>query len=181
MMPRFTHKLLAFGLALGLALLAVASQSESTTAPLAKELTDLLQQRKLDAVAARLGPDTFVAALYYPGSELLVVSAKYAAPALLNEKILTSNYRDVYMDLTAASIVESKLMVEDSNGDGIRSDPGKEAFDIVTRATAVPLHLDGEWKKQNMTEEAYLKAYRDAETAYRAMLEGLVAELKKPH
>ena len=82
-----------------------ALAQDSRTIALARELTTLLEQQKLDAVAARQAgsADRFVAALYFPGSQLLVVSATYAAPPLLNEKILLRRYKEAYMDLSAAS------------------------------------------------------------------------------
>ena len=66
-----------------------ARQDTNRTQALAKELTDLMQQQKLDALAARLDEDRFAAVLFIPGVQLLVVSARYAAPVLLNERILT--------------------------------------------------------------------------------------------
>ena len=71
------------------------------SAAAAKQLTDALDAAKLDAIAAAdpSDPATFVAALYIQGSQLLVVSAKYAAPPLLTAKLKTKEYRDIYMDL----------------------------------------------------------------------------------
>ena len=155
-------------------------QADGATPMLAKELTGLLQGKKLDVVAARMDGETFVAAMLIPDSELLVVAAKYPAPALINEKILNRKYRDAYMDLSTASVAESKLLVEDLKADGLHaSRQGRDTFDIVTRGTGTPTHFDGEWKKQNMSQDAYMKAFQDAETAYQAMLRALVAELKK--
>src|SRR5262245_10214069 len=154
-------------------------QGEGATPQLAKELTGLLEGKKLDVVAARLDGDTFVAAMFIPGSELLVVSAKYSAPALINEKILNRKYRDAYMDLSTASVAESKVLVEDLKADGLRASRQNDGFDIVTRGTGQPMHFNGEWKKQNITQDTYMKAFQDAETAYQAMLRALVAELKK--
>ena len=110
---------------------AAVAQSEGRTQALAKELSDLLTTQKLDAIATRLTEDTFAAALFFPGVQTLVVSAKYAAPSLLVEKIVNRQYRDVYMDLAAASVPESKVMYEDSQCDGLRRD-GEGRFDIVT-------------------------------------------------
>jgi hypothetical protein len=156
-----------------------ATPSPAATAPLVKELAALLEQQKLDSIAARLDGDTFVAALYFPGAELLAVCAKYSAPALLNERILGRHYKDAFSDLSGASVVSTKVLIEDSHADGIRLNPGKEAFDIVTRANDAPVHLDGKWKDKKMTEEAYGKLFQDAESDYRKMLEALIAELKK--
>ena len=50
---------------------------DSKSAAVAGQLTQLLDQMKLDAVAAKQGTDQFVAALYFQGSQLLVVAAKY--------------------------------------------------------------------------------------------------------
>jgi len=135
-------------LALFLALLALvgtarpsasATPPDSATTTLAKELTRLLDQQKIDAVAARLDAETFVAALYMPGTELLAISAKYSAPALLNEKILGRRYKDAYADLATAALIDGKTMIEDSNADGIRATPGKGAFDIVTHGGDAPV------------------------------------------
>ena len=52
-----------------------AAPAPSATGGLVKELTDLLTAQKLDAVAARLDTDTFAAAFYVPGSELIAISA----------------------------------------------------------------------------------------------------------
>ena len=158
---------------------ASGGQSEGATQQLAKELTGLLETKKLDIVAARVDGDTFVAAMFIPGSELLVVSARYSAPALINEKILNRKYRDAYMDLSTASIAESKLLVEDLKADGLRASKQNDGFDIVTRGTGQPMHFNGDWKKQNISQDTYMKAFQDAETAYQAMLRALVAELKK--
>src|SRR5580765_4568286 len=95
------------------ALAHAAAPSPSATSALVKELTDLLAAQKLDAVAARLDGDTFAAALYIPGSELVTISAKYTAPAFLNEKILGRMYKDAYADLSTTASTESKLLIED--------------------------------------------------------------------
>ena len=65
----------------GATLLATAmpplQAQDSKSAALAKELTTLLKERKLDSIAARLPTttDLYVAALYFPG-QLIVVRAR---------------------------------------------------------------------------------------------------------
>ena len=95
----------------------------------AKQLTQALDAAKLDAIAAAdpADPSTYVAALYIQGSQLLVVSAKYAAPPLLAAKIKTKEFRDIYIDLSAASIAGSKVFIIDQNCDGLASKPGGDA------------------------------------------------------
>jgi hypothetical protein len=62
---------------------AVASAQDSKSAPLAKQLAAALEEGKLDSIAAKdpSAPDAFVAALYFPGMQLLVISGKYSVPA----------------------------------------------------------------------------------------------------
>src|SRR5687768_907921 len=86
-------------LAPSLATLVAAPQEPRKTQALAKQLTELMTTQKLDAIAARTGEDHFAAILFIPGVQMLVVSARYTAPALLNEKIVSRQYRDVYLDL----------------------------------------------------------------------------------
>src|SRR5476649_1377985 len=68
---------------------AAASAQESKSAPLAKQLAAALDAAKMDSIAAPdpRAPDVFVAALYFPGMQLLVVSAKYTAPQLMTERL----------------------------------------------------------------------------------------------
>src|SRR5262245_47349721 len=83
-----------------------ATAQESKSAAAAKELSDVLDRLKLDSIAAAdpAEPGTYVAALYFPGAQMLVVSAKYSAPTLLNDKLNKKDYRDIYIDLSSASI-----------------------------------------------------------------------------
>jgi hypothetical protein len=156
------------------------AQADGRTQALAKELTDLLAKQKLDAIATRLTEDTFAGALFFPGVQLLVVSARYAAPPLLNEKIINRQYRDVYMDLAAASVPDSKLMFEDMLGDGLKPDRrGDTPFDIVTRGTGAGFALDGDHKKKKISEEEYLKAFTEFAGEYEKVLAALIAEAKK--
>ncbi len=154
---------------------------EARTAPLVKELTDLLQQRKLDSIAARHpgGADQFVAALYFPG-QLLVVWARTSAPAVINEKLIRREFRDVYIDLNSASIPESRVMISDGGADGLR--PRREPnqpFDTHD-AAGKGVHFDGNWREDKMSEQDYMKIFTQADEAYITALKALVAELKKP-
>ena len=57
-----------------------AFAQDSKSAAMVGELTKLLDSRKLDSIAAKSGNDQFVGALYFAGSQLLVVSARYSVP-----------------------------------------------------------------------------------------------------
>jgi hypothetical protein len=162
-----------------LAAAPVAAQ-ESRTIELARELTGLLDRAKLDSIATRRAEstDAFVAALYFPG-QLLVVSSKYAVPALLNEKIARQLYRDAYIDLNVAVDPATKVFIEDMGADGLRARREENApFDIYSKGDA-RLPFDGDWKKRKLSEEAYTATFNEAEATYTRMLEALIAEMKK--
>jgi hypothetical protein len=160
---------------------AHAQQPESKTLALAKELTALLDQAKLDAIAAKdpSAPDTFVAALYFPGSQLLVVSAKYQVPVLLNDKIAKKDYKEVYTDLNSAYVEGTKCFVMDIGADGMKpkkDDTRIDACDLGAKSYT----FDGDWKKQKFNnEEEYNKAFTDSEARYAKMLSVLIAQAKK--
>jgi hypothetical protein len=178
--PAFGVGAVVLGLCVAVAPLGAGAGQMGKTEALAQELTSLLQSQKRDAVAARLANDEFVAALYLPDTELLVVSGKYAAPALLFEKIISKNYKDAYLDLSTASMPDSKILIEDLKSDGIRATSGSnQPFDMVTKGNGEPIRFDGQWKKRKMSEADYLKAFSEAEEVYQRMLTALVAELKK--
>jgi hypothetical protein len=78
-------------------------------------------------------------------------------------------------------VTDTKIMIEDMKSDGLHVARGNknDPFDIVTTGTKAAVQFDGEYKKRKMSEEDYLKAFRDADAAYERMLTALVAELKK--
>lgn len=157
---------------------AVAQESKSSAA--AKALGETLDRLKMDSIAAPdpTEKDGFVAALYFQGAQLLVVSAKYAAPSLIAAKLEKKDYRDVYIDLNAASVAGSKIFVMDQNADGLLARPGDGAPDSWEQGTKT-LAFDGEWRKAKMSEDEYLKSYSDADQRYARMLTLLAEQAKK--
>lgn len=158
---------------------AVAQEPKS--GPLAAELARLLDQMKVDSVAARHpgAPDQYVGALYFPGSQLLVVTARYQVPELLNTKLASKNYRDVYIDLNSASVPNTKVFVSDLGCDGLR--PRREdnhPYDTI-EMPGRNWNFDGDWKRLKVTEDEYMKGYQKAEEEYMKMLQALLSELKK--
>jgi hypothetical protein len=165
-----------------LASVAVApiEAQESKSAPLVKELTDILQQRKMDSIAARHpdAPDQFVAALYFPG-QLLLVSARTVAPAIVNEKLIRREFRDVYIDLNSASIPESRVMISDGGADGLRPTRlANQPFDTQD-TSGKSVRFDGNWREDRMSEKDYMALFAQADATYIAALQALVNELKK--
>ena len=171
---------LAF-LLIGCVARTTVAQEEGKSVALAKELVTLLDNAKLDAVAAKdsAGSDGYVAALYFSGSQLLVVSARYSVPVLLNEKLAKKDYREVYIDLNSASIAGSKIFIVDLGADGLKARRSEgQPFDTIETATARTA-FDSDWKAQKLTEDEYNAAFTDADGKYSKMLTALIAQAKK--
>ncbi len=157
-----------------------ANPPDSKSSSVVKQLVAALDAAKLDCIAAKdpARPDTFVAALYFQGSQLLVVSAKYSAPALLVDKLAKKDYRDVYLDLNGAAMPGTKVFVEDPGANGLRPQRVEnQPFDSV-EVEGKRTVFDGDWKKQNLSEEEYTKAFASADERYSQMLTALLAQLK---
>jgi hypothetical protein len=160
---------------------SVAVAQESKSAALAQELTALLDRGKIDAIAAKdpSAPDLYVAALYFQGSQLLVVSARYSVPVILNEKLAKKDYREIYTDLNSASIPNTRVLVMDMGADGLKLKREESHFDTCDIGNKSYV-FDGDWKKQNLaSEDEYNKAFADADARYVKMLAALVAQAKK--
>jgi hypothetical protein len=154
---------------------------EPKSAAGARELAQLLGSLKLDAIAVRLpnSADEFASAMVFPG-QLMVVWAKTVAPERMNERIIKKEYKEVYADLNSASIPESRHFVMDLGADGLRSKPAikggaSDTHDLDKKS----MRFDGSWKEDKMSEGDYMKAFADADAAYAAAAEALVAALKK--
>jgi hypothetical protein len=171
---------LAVALLLAWGSFSLVSAQASKSAAAAKQLTDVLDRLKLDAIAAPDPSDAglFVAALYFQGGQLLVVSAKYAAPTLLTAKLAKKDYRDVYIDLNAASVAGSKVFVMDTGCDGLVAKPGDGAPDTWEQGTTNRI-FDGDYKKAKMSEEEYGKAFAAADETYAHILSLLAAQASK--
>lgn len=155
-----------------------AQAQEPKSASLAKQLAAALEGAKLDSIAARdpSAPDVFVGALYFPGVQLLVVSAKYTVPSLLIEKIGKKEYRDIYIDLNSASVPETKIFITDVGADGLKAE--NSPYDTY-EAGGKLIAFDGDFKKQKLSKEDYQRAFSTADERYSQILTALLAQLKK--
>lgn len=156
---------------------AVQAQ-ESNSAPLVKKLVAALDEARLDLIAAK-DPSSgdYVCALYVAGSQLLVVSAKYQAPDVADAHILHQEYNEIYMDLNTASVPGTRIYVEDFAADGLKpqrvgTTPG-DGFD----SKSLKITFDSDWKKQGLTQDAYLQKFKDADGRYSLMLNTLIKAL----
>ena len=174
-------RLLRVALTAGLLVLPVshAFAQEPQSAAAAKELAQLLAARKLDSFAVRVpnSADEFAATLAFPG-QLIVVWAKFAAPAVLNEKIIKREYREAYIDLNSASDPASRNIVTYLGSDGVRrggKNQPSDSHDVGPKS----VRFDGSWREDKMSEKDYMQALSDADAAYTKMLGVLLEQLKK--
>jgi len=154
------------------------AQQQSKSAALASELAKLLDEMKLDSVAAAQN-DQFVGALYIPGSQLLVVSAK-AQPARINYLIAQKAYRDAYIDLNGTTEVATKVLISDLGANGLRFKRENNGPSDIVDADGKSVSFDGDWGKAKISESDYTRAWQTYDEQYSKMLETLLAALKKP-
>lgn len=166
---------------LALAFCGPAFGQESKSAALAKQLAAALEAGKLDSIAAKDPANSgfYVGALYIPGLQLIAVEAQYSAPQYLDENLAKGNYRDVYIDLNSAGVPASRVFVEDLGADGLKArregDSPFDSYEAAGKRTA----FDGEWGRQKLSEQEYMKIFAAADERYAQMLAALLAQLKK--
>ena len=171
--------------ALGLMLTAPATAEQAKTsksAAHAAALAKQLEQAKLQFIATKdpSDPGRFVAAMHLPGSQLMIVSAKYASPALLNEKVLLGKFQDAYVDLNSASDVATRVIVEDLRADGFALTKSKDALRDSFESNGKRVIFDFDWRKQKLSQAEYFSTLEAADSQYARMLELLIAEASKP-
>ena len=149
---------------------------ESESAPLAAQLAELMSGADLDAVAGKdsTDEDRFVAALSFPG-QLLVVSARYEVPVYVEAKIADGQFRDVYIDLNAASIPGTKVLITDAGANGLLADD--DSVDMFDAGAGI-LRFDGDWGAQGMREADYREVFSAADEQYARMLRVLIAQAR---
>ncbi len=155
-----------------------ADSQESKSAPLARQLTQLLDAGKMDSIAAA-DPTTggFVAALYIPGTQLLVVAGKFTTADIGDHRIAKKEFRELYMDLMGASVAGSRLFATDVSCDGMSIKPvGDAPGDTWERDNKT--HVFEGHKKAKLSETQYGEAYTAADAQYAHILELLLAQAR---
>ena len=169
------------GIALAAILLLApaASAQDSKSATSVTELIKMLDSMKLDSFAAKgASANEYVGALYFPGTQLLVVSAKFDTPWRADSLLEMKNYRDLYSELNSASQPQTKVFVSDLSANGLRAKKDGNLYDTVDRGGKT-FNFDGDWKKAKITEDDYTKAYSSSDQQYQEMIQALLAGLKK--
>ena len=180
MIRRFAIARVVAGLTLAAMPLAAAETSRSADA--AGTLTKLLDERKLEAVAVRDpdDPTRFISALYMPGSQLLVVSARYPVPAVLDQRIAEGKFRDAYLDIQGAGTRDGRFFVVDLQADGLRREPHRhQPFDIIYKNGVDQVTYDGDWKAQKLMQRDYFQRFAADDLEYARMLTALGEAISK--
>jgi hypothetical protein len=170
------------GIALAAILLlapAAAFAQDSKSAAPVVELVKMLDAMKLDSYAVKgTSPNEYVGALYFAGTQLLVVSAKFDTPYRADSLIGMKNYRDLYIELNSASVPNSKVFVSDLSANGLKAKKDGNLYDTAD-VGGKTYNFDGDWKKAKISEDDYTKAYSTTDEQYMQMIQALLAGLKK--
>jgi len=173
---------LLIGLLVMVVMSSAAYAQDSKSVTLAKELGQLLDAKKLSAVAARDAsePEFYVAAMYFTGSQLLVVGARYSPAVLLDGKLLKREYQDIYIDLSSAAKAGTKVFVEDAGADGLKIDHENNKAPDSLEQGGKQTKFDDDWKKeQKIKDEDFQKVFADADKLYCRLLTALITEARK--
>jgi hypothetical protein len=160
---------------------AGANSTESRSAGLAAELTQLLTEKKLDSIATPdPAGDQYVGALYIPGAQLLVIRAKYPSKDRMSYLLYNKMYRDAYVDLNSASDPTTRVFITDLGANGLQFKREKDQpFDMVDLGGKA-MAFDGKWGgKEAPSRDEYARTYQTSDEQYSLMLQALIEALKK--
>lgn len=166
------------GLLLTLAAPALHAGSERTSPPLVRDLVAAMTARQIDAIAAPdpSEPGRFVAALVFPGVQLLLVSSRHQAAAALADQITKRQFRDVYVALQHG-IADGRIFIHDMGCDGVRDDA--EDVDVLYEGAGGRTIFDGGWEAQQLTEAAYVEKHQKADEHYARALNVLLEAVRR--
>jgi hypothetical protein len=160
---------------------ALAAEETSKSAGAVQALTKALTDGKLQYVAARdpSEENRFVAAMHFPGVQLLVVSGKYSAPALLNEKLIQGHFQDVYVDLNSASDRATRVIIEDLFANGLARQRLNGQPPDAYEAAGKRVSFDADWRRQKLTQDEYAKLFLTADEQYTRLIGLLLEEARR--
>ncbi|MEO6009004.1 MAG: hypothetical protein ABIU38_13200 [Vicinamibacteraceae bacterium] len=160
---------------------ATVAAESSRSAPPAGRLQQALQERRMHYVAARAPGEEgrYLAAMLVGEGQLLVVSARYAQPALMNERLYRGDHEGVYRELNAAGERDGRLFVQDLGLPGLHATrKDGEPFDMIYEAVVKGTAFNGDWKAQKLSKDDYRDTYDAADVRYARALEALLVSLE---
>jgi hypothetical protein len=160
---------------------ALSFAQESKSAPLAAQLCKLLDEHKLDSIAAKESENSYVGALYFAGTQLLVVRGKFQTKARMADLLERREFKEAYMDLSGASEQQTRAFIMDLGANGLRfKREANQPFDTAD-VGGKSYRFDGAWGgKAKITEEEYRQMFATTDQEYANMLQALIDQLKKP-
>jgi hypothetical protein len=155
------------------------SAQSSRSEPLARELATAMQQRKLDAFAAKNpdAPNSYVAASLFPTVQLLVVAGEPISPETAQQQLDQKRYMDVYGTLQQSVVPNTKVFFQDLKADGLHAK--SDAVDVLYERVANQTIFDGEPSKHHLTDAQYAQRFSAADTQYSRLLSVLLDRLKR--
>lgn len=150
---------------------------EPKSAALAKQLVTAMSARQIEAMAAvdPAEPTRIIAALAFPGVQLLVMSSEHKSFDYLKLQIEKRQFRDVY-DALQHGVPASRLFFHDIGCDGFL--PG-EYIDLFYEGASKRTMFDGNYMAQSLTEVEYAEKRKIAEEKYVHSLTVLLEAIKK--
>lgn len=153
-----------------------SNDPEPKSAVLAKQLVTAMAARHIEAMAAvdTADQNRVIAALAFPGVQLLVMSSEHKALDYLKLQIQKRQFRDVY-DALQHGVPASRLFFHDIGCDGFA--PG-EYIDLFYEGASKRTMFDGNFMAQSLTELEYAEKRRIAEEKYVHSLTVLLEAIK---
>lgn len=155
-------------------LTAVIARGQTfASADAARELVQRLDAIGVTAIAAKDPTESgvFVAALYVPGSQLLVVRASHPSVDAVTYRIEAKQFREVYLDLQGTPMQRGKFFVQDSGADGIVSVLPASGVDVLYEDGTRQTLFNGDYRAQHLSEAGYGAKLSAADKEYARLLE----------
>jgi hypothetical protein len=171
----------------------LAAQAPAPAASVAKvaEFAALLTSKKLDAFAMKdprseADKPRYIAVLLVPKSQLLLVAAAHTRFMDMEYFLHAKEFMKAYQDLNTSPASVDRFFVEDVLADGLVALPKKNSPPDAVKMGAETRTFDGVFvdpKRRNpdnkITQDVYLKNFGEADQRYAAVLDLLIAQLKK--
>ena len=157
----------------------VHAQGGTTGSPVTtKELVATMTTQQLTAFAVQdpAAPTRFVAALLFPGTQLLMVGAVSTSPDYMKAQIAQKQYAEAYSALNASAAPETKLLFQDMGCDGLSRD--EEHVDVMYDESGRQVLFDGRGKISGLSKTEYAVTFATAETQYTTMVTVLLKGLR---
>ena len=156
----------------------LAQDDKAGSAVTTSELVAAMTTQKVTAFAVEdpATPTRFVAALLFPGTQLLIVGAASTSADYLKAQIAQQQHAEVYAALNASAVPETMLFFQDMGCDGLNRDG--EQVDVMYDESGRQVLFDGKGKASGLSKNEFAAKFDSAETQYTAMVTLLLRSLR---